>query len=158
MSLMMALITASTLSMLSCGDSDGDESKDMQKPAISEQGIVANPIDCQVYHRGESILFHYLLTDDIELGSYNIEIHNNFDHHTHSTTAIDCELDAKKTPQHPWVYNQDYAIPSGLRSYEAKFDIPIPADIDTGDYHFMIRLTDNAGWQQIHSVAIKIVE
>ena len=158
MSLITALITVSALSIISCGDSDDDDNKDMQQPVISNKDIIENPIDCQVYHRGETILFHYIMTDNQELGAYNIEIHNNFDHHTHSTTSVDCEMDAKKTPQHPWVYNQNYAIPSGLRSYEAKFDIPIPADIDTGDYHFMIRLTDKAGWQQIHSVAIKIAE
>ena len=35
---------------------------------------------------------------------------------------------------------------------------PIPADAALGDYHFMIRLTDRAGWQQLHAVAIKITE
>lgn len=40
----------------------------------------------------------------------------------------------------------------------ARHDIKIPADIDAGDYHFMIRLTDRAGWQQLHAVAIKITE
>ena len=130
----------------------------MTYPVISSQGIVAVPIDCEVFHRGDVIPFNYLFTDDTELGSYNIEIHHNFDHHTHSTTAIDCELDAKKTPQHPWVFNRDYNIPDGLRSYEATLEIAIPTDIDTGDYHFMIRLIDRAGWQQLHAVAIKIVD
>ena len=29
---------------------------------------------------------------------------------------------------------------------------------ETGDYHFMVRLTDKAGWQQIKAVSIKVVE
>ena len=74
-------------SLSACGGSDDEEQKDMQQPVISEQGITANPIDCQVYQRGSVIPFHYLMTDNQELGAYNIEIHNNFDHHTHSTTA-----------------------------------------------------------------------
>ena len=141
-----------------CSSSDDEVQKDMQQPVISDQGITANPIDCQVYHRGDVIPFHYVMTDDQELGAYNIEIHNNFDHHTHSTTAVECTIDAQKKPQNPWVFNRDYIIPAGLRQYEAHHDIEIPADVDSGDYHFMIRLTDRAGWQQLHAVAIKIIE
>ena len=141
-----------------CSGSDDDEQKDMQQPVISGQGITANPIDCQQYHRGDIIPFHYVMTDDQELGNYNIEIHNNFDHHTHSTTAEECPMEAQKQPQNPWVYNRDYTIPAGQRQYDARVDIQIPADIDPGDYHFMVRLTDRAGWQQLHAVAIKITE
>ena len=141
-----------------CSGSDDEVQKDMQQPVISDQGITANPIDCQVYHRGEVIPFHYVMTDDQELGAYNIEVHNNFDHHTHSTTAVECPMDAQKQPQNPWVYNNDFSIPAGQNRYEARVDIEIPADIDPGDYHFMIRLTDRAGWQQLHAVAIKITE
>ena len=45
-----------------------------------------------------------------------------------------------------------------MKSYKASVDIPIPEDAAHGDYHFMIRLTDKAGWQQIKSVAIIIEE
>lgn len=141
-----------------CSGSDDEVQMDMQQPVISDQGITANPIDCQVYHRGEVIPFHYVMTDDQELGAYNIEVHNNFDHHTHSTTSVECPMDAQKQPQNPWVYNHDFSIPAGQNRYEARVDIEIPADIDPGDYHFMIRLTDRAGWQQLHAVAIKITE
>ncbi len=143
--------------LCACGSSDDTETtKDMTPPVISQEGITANPIDCQVYQRGSVIAFNYVFTDNIELGAYNIEIHNNFDHHTHSTSSIECEMDEKKSPQSAWVYNQDFLIPSGSRSYTARIDIPIPENIDAGDYHFMIRLTDKAGWQQLHAVAIKI--
>ena len=130
----------------------------MTYPEISEQGITANPIDCQVYHRGETIPFSYVFTDNDELGKYNIEVHHNFDHHPHSTSATTCSMDAIKEAQNPWVFNQDFNIPDGQKSFSAREDIKIPTNIDTGDYHFMIRLTDKAGWQQIKSVAIKIVE
>lgn len=130
----------------------------MTYPEISEQGITANPIDCQVYHRGETIPFCYVFTDNDELGKYNIEVHHNFDHHTHSTSATTCSMDDVKEAQNPWVFNQDFNIPDGQKSFSAREDIKIPTNIDTGDYHFMIRLTDKAGWQQIKSVAIKIVE
>ena len=142
-----------------CSSSDDDEdSKDMTYPVINTTDIVAVPSDCEVYKRGDVIPLNFLFTDDSELGSYNVEIHNNFDHHTHSTSSVECPMDAKKQPVKPWIYNQDFSIPSGQKSFTARHDIAIPADIDPGDYHFMVRLTDRAGWQQIHAVAIKITE
>ena len=85
--LMISLLCA----LSACSSSDDDE-KDMQQPVITDQGITANPIDCQVYQRGETMPFHYVFTDDTELGNFNIEIHNNFDHHTHSTSSTECAL------------------------------------------------------------------
>ena len=38
-----------------CSSSDDNESKDMTYPQIKTEGITANPIDCQVYKRGEVI-------------------------------------------------------------------------------------------------------
>lgn len=141
-----------------CGSSDDDDTKDMSKPVINTKDIVAVPTNCEVYKRGDVIPFNSLFTDDTELGAYNIEIHQNFDHHTHSTSSVECQMDEKKDPVKPWTYNQDFSIPSGQKSFTARHDIAIPADIDPGDYHFMVRLTDCAGWQQIHAVAIKIAE
>lgn len=54
--------------------------------------------------------------------------------------------------------NADYAIPAGQQPYAASVDIPIPTDIDAGDYHFMIRVTDQTGFQEIKSIAIEIEE
>ena len=142
--------------LCACSSSDDDE-KDMTKPEILSLDT-ACPLECDTYHRGGKIAFSYVFTDNVELGKYNIEVHNNFDHHTHSTSAVECKMDAVKEPQKPWVYNKDFDIPSGQQRYESKMEIPIPADIDVGDYHFMIRLTDKTGWQQIKSVAIKIVD
>ncbi len=145
--------------LCACGSDDGDsDTKDMTYPVISDEGIVANPTDCQQYKRGDVIPFNYIFTDNQELGWYNIKIHNNFDHHTHSTGAVECPMDEDKKAVAPWVFDESYNIPAGQRSYTAKFNIDIPAGIDPGDYHFMIRVTDRAGWQQLRAVAIKITE
>ena len=150
MSLMLALASVGSMCFVACGDDDDD--KDMDKPVISDQGITANPIDCQVYHRGETIAFCYAFADNVELGNYNIEIHTNADHHTHSTSSVECEEEHEEehASVKPWVFNQDYAIPAGQTSYTAR--------VDPGDYHFMVRLTDRAGWQELKSVAIRIEE
>ena len=145
--------------LCSCSKDDDETSdKDMTPPAIEGAGDVTSPINCQIYGKGDVIPFRYTFTDNRELGKFNIEIHNNFDHHTHSTDAGDCQLDPKKEPEYPWIYNQDYSILEGSKSYEAQVDIPIPEDIDTGDYHFMIRVTDKTGWQQLKAVSLKIQE
>ena len=157
-SLMTALVSASALFFMACSD---DDNKDMEKPAISNNMETDNPINCQIYHRGDVIPFRYTFTDNVELGNFNIEIHSNHDHHTHSTEATECEEEHEHEdvkPVKPWVFNQDYTIPAGQQLYAASVDIPIPTDIDTGDYHFMIRVTDQAGFQEIKSIAIEIEE
>ena len=160
-SLWMAFVVFSVF--VACNKDEVDETK----PVISDKGITANPINCQVYHRGETIPFCYLFEDDTELGSYNIEVHDNSDHHSHSTEGNshegnECQEDhdhdhenGEVGLQH-WVFNQSVTIPEGQRSYQARLDIVIPSNILTGDYHFMIRLTDKAGWQALKTVAIKI--
>lgn len=152
------LVSLSLLCALcACSSSDDNDERDMTQPVISEQGIVAAPLECDVYSPGDVIPFNYVFTDNVELGNYNIEIHNNFDHHTHSGSAVTCELEPKKEAgAKAWVFNQDYAIPVDQRTFTARVDIPIPADVETGDYHFMIRLTDRAGWQQLKAVAVKV--
>ncbi|WP_298649498.1 DUF4625 domain-containing protein [uncultured Proteiniphilum sp.] len=141
--------------LLSCGREDDH---DMEKPVIDMSGVSAFPLTCDIVYKGESFTFKAVFTDNGELGNYNIEIHNNFDHHSHSTDDVECEPDEKKTPVNPFVYNESFPIPQGVVSYEAEQSIYIPEDVDTGDYHFMIRLTDKAGWQQLKAVGIKVRE
>ena len=166
LSLMLALISAVAIGFTACGDDDNDN-RDMTPPVISDEGITANPVNCQVYQRGEVIAFHYIFTDNQELGNYTIEIHSNFDHHSHSTEGDDhagheCDEDDDHGDHHnvgnPWNKTFSFTIPGGLKRFEARQDLQIPADATPGDYHFMIRLTDRAGWQQLKAVAIKIEE
>ena len=144
-----------------CGGDENDATKDMETPKIVETGITANPIDCQVYAKGDVIHFEYLFTDNIELGNYNIEIHHNFDHHTHGTSATTCPLEPKITdknliPKNAWVYNHTFAIPAGSKRFLGKTDIIVPETIAPGDYHFMIKVTDQSGWPEYKSMSIKI--
>ena len=154
---LLYLITVISLILTACGDKN-DETKDMQRPSITDKGTEVSPANCQSFKRGDNLPFRYVFTDNQELGAYNIEIHNNFTHHSHSTAHEDCDHSPEKNPVKPWVYNQDFTIPQNSTEYTANLSITIPEDIDAGDYHFMIRLTDRAGWQEIKSVEIKITE
>lgn len=148
----------SLLSIALCMSNCSEDSKDTTLPVISSPATDAGPLDCSIFHRGDVIPVAFVFSDDTELGNYSIDIHHNFDHHSHSTSAVECDLDKIKTPSHAWVYNVDYPIPSGRTSYTTRFEIPIPSDIETGDYHFMIHLTDASGWQQFKGISIKIVD
>ncbi|MBR1878804.1 MAG: DUF4625 domain-containing protein [Paludibacteraceae bacterium] len=143
--------------------------KDLTPPVIDEAGFL--PADCDIYYLGDTIQVHFVCSDDTELGNFNIEIHNNFDHHTHGTSSVDCDgeegddhhHDGDEEHEHEheavegaWVFNQDYAIVRGLSSDTVDIAIPVPADVLEGDYHFMLRLTDRAGWQTLKAVAIHL--
>ena len=154
-----AALAAFTLLLVCCGKT---KEKDMIPPEIIAVGDYSSPLNCQEFHVGGVLPFAWAFSDNEELGSFNIEIHSNHDHHTHSTEAEECpeheEGHDHGDPVNPWVFNKDYAIPAGTSYYEADIKIPIPEGIDPGEYHFMIRVTDISGWQEIKSVAIHIEE
>lgn len=146
-----------------------NKSKDVTPPVIDDASFL--PADCDIYYLGDTIKVYFVCSDNTELGNYNIEIHNNFDHHTHSTSASDCgnegehhdeeytEHDHEHTPaEGAWVYNQDFPIARGLKGDTVDVNIPVPVEATDGDYHFMLRLTDRAGWQTIKAVAIHLHE
>ena len=133
------------------------ETKDTELPKIVAGSAVPSPTDCQVYKRGDSIPFRYAMEDNMQLGAFNIEVHHNFDNHTHGTQGAVCQPPAKKEPVNPWVFNKSYTIPEEYKTrYEAGIDIPIPEDIDPGYYHFVVRLLDAAGWQEMKAMGIVI--
>lgn len=125
-------------------------------PEINTNTNDAFPKQCSVIKRGEKFVFRALLSDNAELGSLNLDIHHNFDHHTHSTELEECNLAPIKQPVKPFLLIKNIPIPSGLKSYQASAEIQVPLDVDPGDYHFMIRLTDKEGWQTIKGLSIKI--
>ncbi len=133
------------------------ENKDDINPIIDMTGNDAFPVNCSVIHPGETFTFKAVFSDNDELGAFSLEIHDNFDHHTHSTDVVECEMEPDKEPVNPFHLIEEYDIPSGLVSYEAEVDIAVPEDVDTGDYHFMVRLTDASGWQTLKGIAIKIM-
>ncbi|NPD84091.1 DUF4625 domain-containing protein [Lentimicrobium sp. L6] len=139
-----------------------DEDIDTEKPQIDNSFAGAFPMNCDTLYFGESFDLKVLLKDNTELGSYSISIHNNFDHHSHTTDVSECSLDPIKTPESPFVSIEDYSIPSGQTEYETNVSIIIPANsggesFDEGDYHFFISLTDQEGWSAQKGMSIKML-
>lgn len=152
---LIALSAAIILFTAAC-KKDNDQSIDTEYPEINITGANAFPKQCATVKRGEKFIFRALLQDNAALGSISIDIHHNFDHHTHSTEVESCDYEAIKTPVKPFLLIQSYPIPSGLKTFTVEQEITIPVDVDAGDYHFMIRLTDKEGWQTIKGLSIKI--
>ena len=137
--------------------SSDNEQIDTEYPVIDISASNTFPVQCSEIIRGQKITFRTKFTDNVQLGSYSLDIHHNFDHHTHSTEVNDCVSDPIKKPVNPLLYINSVTIPVGQKSYEAVQEISIPQDIDPGDYHFLIRLTDKEGWQTIKGLSIKIL-
>jgi len=150
----LCLIALSGLS--ACKKDDNQDKIDTEYPEVNVTAANSFPQQCSVLKRGEKFVFRAQLTDNAQLGSVSIDIHHNFDHHTHSTEVESCELEAKKTPVKPFLLIQSFPIPVGLKTYDLQQELSVPADIDPGDYHFLIRLTDKEGWQTIKGLSIKI--
>ncbi|WP_313264484.1 DUF4625 domain-containing protein [Sphingobacterium sp.] len=134
------------------------ESIDTEKPSIAIDSDTAFPIQCSTIKRGTSFTFRSTLADNVALGSYSIDVHHNFDHHSHSTEIGECTIEAIKTPIKPFVLVKTVNIPGQPQQYNAELKIDVPADIDPGNYHFMIQVTDLAGWSTQKGISIRILE
>ena len=153
---LFTLLIAFSTVFSSC--SSDDDNKDTTKPEIDLTVSDAFPTSCATVTRGTTIPFKALFKDNQELGSYSVNIHHNFDHHNHDTEVDVCVFDDQKVPVNPWAATFTFSIPAGSSEFIAEQTIEIPSTIDTGDYHFMIQLTDAQGWATMKGLSIKIVE
>lgn len=130
---------------------------DTEYPVIDVSAEAAFPKQCSEVRRGETFIYRAQFSDNLALGSSSIDIHHNFDQHTHSTELEECIMEPKKTAVNPFKLIKTFPIPEGVKTYQVQEEILIPADADPGDYHFMIRLTDKEGWQTIKGLSIKVI-
>lgn len=142
----------------SCENKDIDK----EKPVIDLSIQDAFPLNCDTLYFGESFILKVRFIDNVELGSFSIDIHNNFDHHSHSTEVTECNLDPVKSPVNPFTTIDDFDIPAGESEYFTDLSITIPSGnedglYDDGDYHFFISLTDKEGWSAQKGLSIKIL-
>lgn len=143
----------------SCSNHEIDD----EKPEIDLSGVDVFPANCDTLYFGEDFTVKIHLKDNVELGSYSIDIHNNFDHHSHSTEVTACEMWPTKTPVNPFVFIADFDIPEGSTDFTTSETINIPAGngngaFEEGDYHFFISLTDKEGWSTQKGLSIKILK
>lgn len=114
--------------------SSDDNFLDSSAPTIA----VEEPTMHKEYALGDVIHFDALFKDNVELGSYKIDIHSNFDGHQHGGIV-------SYHTHKPWTFQESFSIPSGKTEYHVHQHIDIPNDILPGDYHFGVILIDAAG-------------
>ena len=73
----ISLLAMSVFAFISCDDSDSDTTKPVIELSEPEEGQELKIGDEHGVH------FEMDLSDDVMLKSYMIEIHSNFDHHSH---------------------------------------------------------------------------
>lgn len=76
----------------------------------------------------------FRVTDDVALSQYKIDLHNNFDCHGHTSGKVETT---------DW-YVIDVVDLVGSEQV-VDFNLPVPADVTTGNYHFHIDATDESG-------------
>ena len=153
------LLASASFFLNSCSD---DVEIDVEKPLIDLSVDGAFPTSCDTIYFDEPFIIKALLKDNVELGSYNIDIHNNFDWHTHSTEAEQCVFNEKKTAINPFVLIKDYELTEDLSEYMVETTMTLPSkdgtDVyDEGDYHFSITVVDKEGWSSFKGLNIKVL-
>ena len=158
-SVLLTACFAIVLSFVSCSE---DEEVDTEKPIINVEYAKAFPSYCDTIYFGEAFNFKASYSDNVELGGYSIDIHNDFDHHIHAYKIEKCHLAPVKKPVNPFSKIEGYEIPTGVKEHEVNLSISIPASndsgqFDEGDYCFHIYLTDKEGWSTPFAVSIKMM-
>ena len=77
----ISLLAMSVFAFISCDDSDSDTTKPVIELSEPEEGQELKIGDEHGVH------FEMDLSDDVMLKSYMIEIHSNFDHHSHGKSS-----------------------------------------------------------------------
>ncbi|MDN3594913.1 DUF4625 domain-containing protein [Zunongwangia endophytica] len=132
-----------TIAFFASCSSDDDNILDTEKPEIT----INDPVEDEAFAVGGELHFDVDLSDNDALSSYKVDIHNNFDGHTHSgvlnsTVAIGTK---QATTVSPWSYNETFQIEGTPQTYHAHEHIQIPAEIAEGPYHLGITVVDASG-------------
>jgi hypothetical protein len=123
------------------------EDSDTQKPVIN----LEEPAEGEILQIGgeHGVHFECEFTDNEALASYKVNIHPNFDGHTHSK-VVSTRSEAQTVD---FEFERSWTL-SGRNAAIHHHDIIIPENATPGDYHLMIYCTDAAG-NESH-IAVKV--
>ncbi len=100
--------------------------------------------DLITLHGGQTMTFRLLLSDDVELSQYKIDIHNNFDCHGHGG-AIPPSIKPPIKNGQTSEWNVLRVVPVKGTFAEENISLTIPENNTAGLYHFSIQCIDAAG-------------
>ncbi|MDR0229678.1 MAG: DUF4625 domain-containing protein [Flavobacteriaceae bacterium] len=157
-----SVIVFSSVCFTSCLKSDGDI--DTEKPVIKLNA----PTNEEAIEVGSSIHFDMDVSDNIALGSYDIDIHSAAGHsHAHSVSMLaddhdhdhDHDHDPENEARTAFKYKNSWDDIRGQRNAHIHHhEIVIPEDAKRGEYHFVVKVLDAAGNQAMEYRTIDIVD
>ncbi len=118
--------------LMSCSN---DDDVDNTMPEIN----VIKPADDTHFKQGDVIDFEAILTDNVAVQSYKIDIHYAGDGHVH-------EKSASEEDHVEWSMQKDYAIDTPAAQVTVSHsEIVVPENAEPGGYHFGVYCVDAAG-------------
>jgi hypothetical protein len=120
------------------------EDSDTEKPVIN----LIEPEEDDILHIGDDVHFEVEFSDNEMLASYKVDIHPNFDGHTHAVTKGDDEPE-------DFTFQRTWTI-SGKNAAVHHHDIVIPENATPGLYHLMVYCTDAAGNESHIAVDVEL--
>ncbi|MDR1103602.1 MAG: DUF4625 domain-containing protein [Tannerella sp.] len=121
------------------------EDSDTTKPVI----LLIEPADDEVLQIGNEngVHFEVEFSDNEMLASYKVNIHPNFDGHTHETRADSETVDFE--------YDKSWSL-SGKNAAIHHHEIRIPENATPGAYHLMVYCTDAAGNESYIAIHVEL--
>ncbi|ASB47775.1 DUF4625 domain-containing protein [Alkalitalea saponilacus] len=154
---MKRLIFVSLISILFVSACVKDSDTEAEAPKVE----ILLPFPCDTIYYGEDFIFRLKLTDKNELGNLSMDIHNNFNHHSHGDN-ITCQMDDRKEAIHPFSKAWIHSLPNQREyTFEKVLNFPVKNQDDKvhdhGDYHFHIYVTNEDGYQVFTTLDVKIL-
>lgn len=141
------LVLALSAFTISCID---DNDQDTAKPVI----VLHEPADDDTLFVGHEVHFDAELSDDVMLKSYKVDIHSNFDGHSHAKSTGNSAA---------WTYSKAWDL-TGIRNTDLHHhEIEVPDSINgvpiaKGYYHFSVQVLDEAGNESKVFVDVVVAE
>lgn len=138
--------------------------KDNDTEAMQPGVEILSPMPCDTIYFDEPVTlrFRFTANSSMGLGNLSMDVHNNFNHHSHGS-HITCEMDPKKDPVNPYEDMWINPLPDDRSEYvfEKLITVPLMKNDslmhDPGDYHFHIYVTNNDGYQTFTSLDFKLL-
>lgn len=124
------LLFTSLLATACSNDSDGDTTPPVINLIAPAEGATLKISDSHGVH------FDMEVSDNEGLASYKVEIHNNFDGHTHT------RAEGKTTP---FAFNKSWDLEGAKNKKVHHHEIVIPENTTPGKYHLMVFCSDTSG-------------
>ena len=131
----ISLMAIISILFMSCGD-DGDTTKPVINLIEPKEGAILLIGDERGIH------FDMELSDNEMLASYRVEIHSNFDGHSHNKRNA---ITPEKTED--FRFDKLWDVPGLKNIHIHHHEIKIPSSATPGNYHLVVYCTDAAGNQ-----------